>query len=113
MTDIWRSFVAQRCAWANGWSVLFQEPTGRQERNEHDLLRNFADEVPGYLQNAAICEQLGKLKLAPGPDKIAANLRACYQKLIDMQAIPADELDLVDAWIADVNAQQDRMATAS
>ncbi len=113
MTDIWRSFVAQRCAWANGWAVLFQEPTGRQERNEHDLLRNFADEVPGYLQNAAICEQLGKLKLEPGADKIGANLRACYQKLIDTNAIPADELNLVDAWIADVNAQQDRTATVS
>ena len=30
MTDIWRSFVAQRIAWVNGWSVLFHEATVRQ-----------------------------------------------------------------------------------
>jgi hypothetical protein len=44
MTDIWRSLVAQRIAWENGWNVLFHEPTVRQQRNEHDLLsasRNF------------------------------------------------------------------------
>ena len=27
MTDIWRSFVAQRIAWENGWRLLFHEPT--------------------------------------------------------------------------------------
>jgi hypothetical protein len=37
MTDIWRSFVAQRIAWENGWGILFGEATMRQERNE--LLR--------------------------------------------------------------------------
>ena len=47
MTDIWRSFVAQRIAWTNNWSVLFDEPTVWQERNEHDLMRDFRDEVPG------------------------------------------------------------------
>jgi hypothetical protein len=26
MTDIWRSFVAQRIAWENGWAVLFKSP---------------------------------------------------------------------------------------
>ena len=110
MTDIWRSFVAQRCAWANDWAVLFHEPNGRQERNEHDLLRNFADEVPGYLHNSAICEQLSGLELAMGEDRIGDNVRTCYQKLIEMKVIPARELDLVDAWIADVSAEQETAA---
>ena len=35
MTDIWRSFIAQRIAWANGWSILFHEPTVFQIRNSH------------------------------------------------------------------------------
>ena len=34
MTDIWRSFVAQRIAWENGWQLLFHGPTMEQERNE-------------------------------------------------------------------------------
>ena len=48
MTDIWRSFVAQRILQENDWAVLFHAPTVSQERNEHDLMRDFADEVPGY-----------------------------------------------------------------
>ncbi len=47
MTDIWRSFVAQRIAYANGWAVLFHAATVFQERNAHDLMRDFAEEVPG------------------------------------------------------------------
>ena len=42
MTDIWRSFVAQRIAWENGWRLLFHGPTMEQERNVHDLMKDFA-----------------------------------------------------------------------
>src|SRR5204863_4881711 len=47
MTDIWRSFIAQRIAWTCDWSVLFHNSTVWQERNEHSLLKDFEDEVPG------------------------------------------------------------------
>src|SRR6185436_15069807 len=58
MTDIWRSFVAQRIAWSCNWSILFHNATVRQERNEHSLIRDFEDEIPGYLNNARICKML-------------------------------------------------------
>jgi len=104
MTDIWRSFVAQRIAWSNDWAVLFHEPNGRQQRNKHNLLRDLTDEIPGYLNNAAIAEQLGELPLTAGEDKLVGNLYVCYQKLIEMGIIPSRELDLLEAWIADVCA---------
>ena len=53
MTDIWRSFVAQRIAWANGWAILFHEPTVWQDRNEHNLMRDFRDESPATSTTAA------------------------------------------------------------
>jgi hypothetical protein len=65
-------------------------------------MRDFKDEVPGYLNNAAICEALGKLSLKPGLDKINDNLRVCYEELIRMELIGRQELDLVEAWIADL-----------
>ena len=102
MTDIWRSFIAQRIAWANDWSVAFHAPTMRQERNEHDLMRDFRDEVPGYLNNAAICEALEKLTLKPGADSLGDNLRICYEQLVGMEIMKRQELDLVDAWLADL-----------
>ncbi|HKC63016.1 MAG TPA: STELLO glycosyltransferase family protein [Pyrinomonadaceae bacterium] len=103
MTDIWRSFVAQRIAWANDWAILFHEPTMRQERNEHDLMRDFKDEVPGYLNNSQIVEALDKLPLQKGLDKLNDNLRICYEELVRMSLIGAEELDLIEAWIDDTN----------
>ncbi len=102
MTDIWRSFIAQRIAWLNGWAILFHEPTMRQERNVHNLLRDLADEIPGYLHNSEICEALESLPLESGVEKIGDNLKVCYEKLVSMSLIGREELQLVDAWIDDL-----------
>jgi hypothetical protein len=102
MTDIWRSFVAQRIAWTNGWGILFHEPTVSQERNEHDLMRDFKDEVPGYLHNRRICEALDELRLEPGAERTGENLRACYEKLVHLDLIDRQELRLVEAWLNDL-----------
>lgn len=104
MTDIWRSFVAQRIAWEQGWGVLFHEPTVWQERNEHNLMRDFRDEVPGYLNNSAICEALAALKLAPGVERLGANLVACYEKLVEMSLVGREELPLLATWLEDLDA---------
>lgn len=65
-------------------------------------MRDFRDEVPGYLNNAAICEALGKLSLQSGVDKLGENLRACYEELVSMELVGRQELALIDAWIADL-----------
>ena len=104
MTDIWRSFVAQRIGWTNDWSVAFRGSTAWQQRNEHDLMRDFRDEIPGYLHNEAICRVLSRLPLCSGTENLSANLRAGYEALIQNDFISRDELDLIDAWIDDVKS---------
>jgi hypothetical protein len=99
--DIWRSFVAQRIAWENGWSVMFHGPTARQMRNEHDLMRDFTDELPIYLHNERICERLAALTLAPGYDRIPDNMRSCYGTLIESLVLPPQESALLEAWLTD------------
>ena len=106
MTDIWRSFIAQRIAWANNWAVLFHEPTVWQERNEHSLMRDFRDEVPGYLNNSKICETLGQLDIKPGEEYLGDNLRLCYETLVSMDLVGKQELALVDAWLQDLRIVQ-------
>lgn len=101
MTDIWRSFVAQRIAQENGWPILFGDATMRQERNVHNLMRDFEDEVPGYLNNKRIVDELAGLNLKTGTANIANNLRICYEKLVGMSAVGREELSLLDAWLAD------------
>lgn len=108
MTDIWRSFIAQRIAWTNNWGILFHEPTIWQGRNEHDLLRDFSDEVPGYLHNREIGEALEHLELLPGVQNINDNLRICYEKLVSMGMLVPLELVLLEAWLKDL----DRIASA-
>ena len=104
ISDIWRSLIAQRIAWSNGWSVLFAGPTARQERNHHDLIKDFADEVPGYLHNRAIADRLARLDIAPGEDAVPDNMRACYAAIVSMGRLDARELGILDAWLADVAA---------
>jgi hypothetical protein len=103
MTDIWRSFVAQRIAWECGWSLIFHDATVYQERNEHNLLRDFEQEIPGYLLNNKIKKLLDAAPLLSGVENISNNLRMCYQILIQENIITSkDELDLLDAWLFDI-----------
>jgi hypothetical protein len=112
MTDIWRSFVAQRCLWASGGAVAFHAPEVVQERNEHNLLRDFKDEVPGYLNNARICELLGELGLKAGKRAITENMWRCYETLVQHGIFPAKELVLLKAWLADLKTVNRIAATA-
>jgi STELLO glycosyltransferases len=102
MTDIWRSFVAQRVGWEYGWRIAFHSATVYQERNEHNLLKDFEDEIPGYLENERIIETLDTLLLSADPALIGANLRKCYEALIGIGVVGAAELALIDAWLADL-----------
>ncbi|MGZ4033825.1 MAG: STELLO glycosyltransferase family protein [Bacteroidia bacterium] len=102
MTDIWRSYVAQRIAWECGWSILYHEPTVWQERNEHNLMKDFEDEIPGYSNNLNICKELQSLNLKAGQANICENLITCYQKLIDINVIGKEEMLLLKAWISDI-----------
>lgn len=104
MTDIWRSFVAMRICWENNWGVLFHEPTVSQERNEHDLMKDFSDEIPGYLKNKLICNELGKLSLKSGTVNINENLLICYEKLVQLEVVEDKELSLVQAWVDDIES---------
>ncbi len=102
MTDIWRSFVAQRIAWECDWNILFHHSTVWQERNDHNLLQDFKDEIPGYLHNNTIFIELGRLRLAKGKEHIADNMLICYQKMIDLGLVDTLELPLLKAWFEDL-----------
>jgi hypothetical protein len=102
MTDIWRSFVAQRIAHVNGWAIGFHEATVYQVRNEHNLMRDFEEEIPGYLHNEKIRAALDALELPAGADKVPQAMHLCYRKLVDMSLVGDGELALLDAFLADL-----------
>lgn len=99
MTDIWRSYVAQRIATANGWHILFYAPTVYQERNDHSLLRDFEDEVPGYMNNDIIKGLLEQCDVKGGAENMTADLFTCYKSLVDAKLIGELELPILEEWI--------------
>jgi hypothetical protein len=103
MTDIWRSFVAQRVMQAMGSGILFHGPTVWQERNVHDLQRDFTDELPGYANNARMREVLISLSLRAG-DTIQSMMELCYQALIRHGWVGGEEEELLQAWFDDLRA---------
>ena len=78
-TDILRGLVAQPVLWAAGLRLAFGGPTVRQERNAHDALRDFEDEIPMYLQTESV-----------------------FRRLEELGVVEEQELALLDAWLVDV-----------
>jgi hypothetical protein len=108
MTDIWRSFVAQAALWSVGRRLAFHGATVEQVRNEHDLMKDFEDEVVGYLGNRRIGQILEEaLRIAdattsetPVFSAIAMHLwRALHAAAI----IPAQEMPVLEAWVSWLN----------
>ena len=89
MTDIWRSFIAQRCLWELNLGLVFHAPEGEQDRNEHNLMKDFEDEIPGYLGNQKITELLLSLKLSKEPGENCNNLYHCYEELSENSFFPS------------------------
>jgi hypothetical protein len=102
MTDIWRSFVAQRCLWELGHGLTFHAPRVEQERNVHDLMKDFEDEVPGYLKNEQIARTLEGLSLRPGLGGVTDNMVRCYEALVAGGILRPEEMAMVRAWVDDI-----------
>lgn len=102
MTDIWKSFVAQRCLWEMGHMMAFHAPEVNQERNQHDLMKDFEAEIPGYTLNEKLTQTLEKSKLHPGIDNALRNMVICYEDMITNKLLPQEEMTLVKAWVEDV-----------
>ena len=99
MTDIWRSFIAQICLYKLGEKISFSSPTLYQERNEHNLLSDFNEEIAGYLNNEKIIDVLCEIDLQEGKAALLNNIFKCYQMLQSkLNIITNQELDLLSLW---------------
>jgi len=96
MTDIWRSFVAQRCLWELNEGVVFHSPSVWQERNEHNLMCDFEQEIQGYMLNDKIRIALESTVL--NSKDITDNLLRCYEKLVQSDLLPKEELPILHQW---------------
>ncbi len=79
--------------------VVFHASEVYQDRNVHDLMKDFRDEIPGYDKNREICEILARLELQKGEGAVAGNLFRCYEALVSKHIFPEKEIDLLKSWI--------------
>jgi hypothetical protein len=80
---------------------MYHNATVWQERNDHSLVKDFEDEVPGYVNNEKICRLLEELELKSGPKNLTENLIRCYRALVEGGYIGKEEMVLVEAWGAE------------
>lgn len=100
MTDIWRSFVALAAMGRRGLSLSFHASTVDQQRNVHDLMRDFADEVPGYLHNRRIGATLRRTaSMLPG-ESLPSDALLLWKALVDEGLVPPQELGVLEMWMA-------------
>lgn len=102
MTDIWRSFVAQRLLPGLGASLIVSSAKVSQIRNAHDLLADFAQEVPGYLEADRFRSILENTPTLGGFSNVSRDLKSLYTALISAGFLSRDEMSVLDAWLQDV-----------
>ncbi len=101
-TDIWRSFVAIKIIKNYNWNLTFLKPTVLQNRNFHDLMDDFTQEIPVYKNTNEFCNILKNLKLSKKYDDILINIYKCYEKLVDKKILNKKELPLLKRWLIDI-----------
>ena len=62
VSDIWRSYIAQRIGSEIGMKVVFSTSMVVQFRNSHNYLADFDSENPLYLRSLRLIEQLHEWK---------------------------------------------------
>ena len=104
-TDILRGLIGQVILWDHGYRLGFHEATVFQERNMHDYMRDFADEIPVYMHARKVVE-IAQSALISG-QSMGDQLQAIYAALIDASIVGPGEAELVRLWNAQLtHAQQ-------
>jgi hypothetical protein len=99
-TDILRGLVAQPIMWAHGYRLGFTEATVIQVRNPHDYVKDFESEIPCYLHPNRV---IAAVTRAIDPSNtVGENLRLAYAELAKENIVTAQEIELLDLWLADV-----------
>jgi hypothetical protein len=103
-TDILRGLIAQPIMWLYNYHLGYTGANVRQERNTHDLLKDFESELPMYLQAEKIVDLVSAG--ITRQKSIENNLYDAYQTLYHADIVCRDELKSLEAWLVDCQSCQ-------
>ena len=98
VSDIWRSYVAQRLMKDIGVRVVFSPPHVRQDRNSHNLLGDLKAEDALYHQATSLCRFLNSWSGATGslPGRFEELMVALYERGF----LEIDDVYMAQKWIS-------------
>ena len=96
-SDILRGFVLAPILHQRGWHLVFPGVGVVQNRNIHDLMDDFRDEITMYTQTAEVVEVLSSTDFGIG--SISDAVRAAYSKLAEKSIVNPKEITILDAWL--------------
>jgi hypothetical protein len=98
VTDILRGYIAQRVLWHLGRAVGYASPVMHQVRNQHDLLRDFADELPLYI---GVSDWVRWIDGASPSGNAVDACHAILAKLAATKQISATNLSAFESFVAE------------
>jgi hypothetical protein len=102
MTDIWRGFVVQPAIRVLGGETVFGKLGFRQDRNEHNLLKDFESEAIGHIHSQTVYEVSKGVwnsdDFSRNPDSLLRGMNEIYKRLVKLSIIDQKELEIINAW---------------
>jgi hypothetical protein len=102
VTDIWRSYFAQRIMFSLGQSLMFTSPFVTQCRNAHSYLADFNSESDLYTKSGELVRLL--LAWQPRAQTVAGQLEELAVLAYETNLIGLGDIEVYQAWIGDLLA---------
>jgi len=96
LTDIWRGYIAQHFLHQKGQGVLFCSASVYQNRNYHNLMHDFVEEIDLYTRTEELIRVLEEYT------NTSSDFAGIVKHLLLHQFVKEQEVALFDAWLHDL-----------
>ena len=97
-SDIWKSYIAQKCVKNIWWTVIYSSPTVYQERNNHNLQVDFNEEIVCYKNANALINDLEDIKFLDTKDSKSLIIHV-YEELIKKWYFDNSEMETLKIFL--------------
>lgn len=103
MDDIWASYLARRVMDHMWYHAHYGHPHVRQDRNEHNLVRDVEQELLGYEFSGRVAQVLRDVELTPR-DGVLDGMEKCHEAMVRelSDILPEKTIPSLAAWRRDV-----------
>lgn len=98
--DIWRGYIVQRLLWDLDLRLCFTSPTAVQERNQHNLFKDYCDEQDLYLKSGSLIQFL--INWRSESINFKERMENLIRELVAAEYLKNDEIAVIQAWIRDL-----------